>query len=175
MIRRSGLGAVLALTLVWLMFWGEISLVHVVTGVLAAIVVLAVFPLPRMANPPVLALWPAVVLVVRFSWDLVKASIHVAWLAFRPGPPVTGAVLDIRLRCQDDLLQTITAEMIALVPGTVVIDLDGPSGLLTIHALQVSTPEELEAVRQMVLDQEERVVRALGRREEMQRVLEADR
>lgn len=171
--RRIHLPSVLWLTVVWMMLWGDISVFMVITGLLAAMTVLVVFPLPRLENPPVVAPWAMVVLVVRFVWDLVKASIHVAWLVFRPGPTVGGIVMDIHLRCRDDLLQTITAEMVALVPGTVVIDLDGQSGLLTIHALDVRTDEEIEAVRQLVLGQEERVVRALGRKDEIERVLEA--
>ena len=50
--------------------------------------------------------------------------------------------------------------MIALVPGTVVIDLDSRQRLLTLHALEVRTPKEAQDIRHRVLGQEARVVRA---------------
>ena len=85
---------------------------------------------------------------------------QVAWLAIRPGPTVGGVVVDLRLRSDNDLFQTITAEMVALVPGTVVVDLDGQRRLLTLHVLDISTRQEAEEVRHRVLAQEARVLRA---------------
>ena len=148
------------LTLVWVMLMGEVTLGNVVGGVLAALVVQVVFPLPSLVMGVRLRPWSFLVLVVRFLWDMTVASVQVAWLAIRPGPVVGGVVVDLRLRSDNDLFQTITAEMVALVPGTVVVDLDGASRLLTLHVLDISTRQEAEEVRHRVLAQEARVLRA---------------
>jgi multicomponent Na+:H+ antiporter subunit E len=153
---------VLWLTAVWVLLWGNVSWANVLSGLVLACIVLVAFPLPRLIvgvrlRPAAFA-W----LLVRFLWDLVFASCVVAWQAVRPGPVVGGRVLKVRLQAEGELFQTITAEMTALVPGTVVIDLDGQSRILTLHALDVETDEEVEQVRQQVLALERRVLRALA-------------
>lgn len=160
-LRRGSPLSVLWLTLVWVLLWGTFDALTVVGGVLVSLAVLAFFPLPRVPVRLRVRPFATLVLTSRFLYDLVVASFHVAWLTVRPGEPVRGVVMDLQLAGDDELLQTITAEMVALVPGTVVIDLDPLQRLLTLHALQVSTPREAQLVRRRVLAQEARVLRAL--------------
>lgn len=164
--RRLSWWSVFWLTAVWVLLWGSPSAVVVAGGVLTAVLVLVVFPLPRVRVRLRLRPWAFVVLVARFLADVVVASFQVAWLTVRPGPPVRGVVMDLELAGDDELLQTITAEMTALVPGTVVVDLEPSTRLLTLHALDVSTPREAKAVRRRVLGQEARVLRAFDPRAE---------
>ena len=153
--------SVVLLTIVWVMLMGEVTVGNVLAGVLVATFVMVVFPLPPLAVGIRPRLVGIVVLVLRFLWDLTVASIEVSWLTVRPGRPVTGVVVDLRLRSSNELLQTITSQMVGLVPGTVVIDLDSQHRVLTLHMLDISTREEAEAVRRRVLAQEARVIRAL--------------
>ncbi|WP_109472762.1 Na+/H+ antiporter subunit E [Ornithinimicrobium cavernae] len=150
----------LMLTVVWVMLMGEVSVGNVLAGVLVAFLVQLVFPLPSVTLGVHFRPVAFVVLAVRFLWDMTTASVQVAWLAVRPGPTVSGVVVDLRLRSDNDLFQTITAEMVALVPGTVVIDLDGERRLLTLHVIDVTTRQQAEVVRHRVLAQEARVLRA---------------
>ena len=153
--------AVLWLTLVWVMLWGEVTPMTVVGGAMVAVIVLALFPLPhvfmRLRPRP----WPLIVLIARFSYDLVTASFQVAWLALRPGPPPGGVVMDMEMMGDDELLQVLTGEMVTLVPGSVVIERDPATRVLTIHALDVRTRQEAERMRRRVRAQEARVLRAL--------------
>lgn len=160
-VRRVSPFPVLWLALVWVLLWGTFDPLTIVGAFVVALAVLVFFPLPRV--PVRLRVRPVatVVLISRFLFDLVVASFHVAWLTVRPGEPVRGVVMDLQLAGDDELLQTITAEMVALVPGTVVIDLDPLQRLLTLHALQVGTPRQAQLVRRRVLAQEARVLRAL--------------
>lgn len=157
---RVSWGAVLWLTVVWVALWGVPTPVTLVGGLLVAVVVLLLFPLPRVQVRFVLRPVATAVLLGRFLYDLVAASLEVSWLAIAHGPQTRGAVMDIELAGDEELLQTITAEMVALVPGTVVIDLEPHQRLLTIHALSVTTLREAQMVRRMVLGQEARVLRA---------------
>ena len=159
--RRISLPGVLWLALVWVLLWGSFSPLTIVGGLVVAVLVLLAFPLPRVPISLRPRPWPLVVLLFRFLFDLFVASFQVAWLAVRPGSPVRGVVLDLRLAGDDELLQTLTAEMVALVPGTVVIDLEPGERLLTLHALGVTTPRQAQQVRWRVLGQEARVLRAL--------------
>lgn len=158
--RGISLGPVLWLTFIWCLLWGTFDPLTLIGGLLVSVVVLVAFPLPRVPISMRVRPVATMVLSARFLFDLVVASTQVAWLTVRPGPVTRGVVLDLVLACDDELLQTITAEMIALVPGTVVIDLDSRQRLLTLHALEVRTPKEAQEVRRRVLGQEARVVRA---------------
>lgn len=161
LLRQLSWGSVLWLTVVWVVLWRSPSVLTVVGGLAVALLVLLVFPLPRVRVSLRLHPWGAVVLVTRFLWDLTVASLQVAWLAVAHGPTTRGVVMDIQLVAKEELLQTITAELVALVPGTVVIDLDARERVLTLHALSVDDAKDAQAVRRMVRAQEARVVRAL--------------
>lgn len=152
---------ILWLTLVWVMLWGEVTPMAVVGGLLIAVAVLGLFPLPHVVMRLRPRLWPMTVLVTRFLYDLVTASFQVSWLAVRPGRTAGGVVMDLELMGDDELLQVLTAEMLTLVPGSVVIELDPATRVLTIHALDVRTRQEAERMRRRVRAQEARVLRAL--------------
>lgn len=157
---RVSWGAVLWLTAVWVLLWGVPTPMTVVGGLLVAIAVLVVFPLPRVRLSLVLRPLATLVLFSRFLWDVLVASLEVSWMAVARGPRTRGSVMDIQLMGDDEFLQTITAEMVALVPGTVVIDLEPHERLLTLHALDVTTLKQAQQVRRRVLAQEARVLRA---------------
>ena len=158
--RRISPGSVVWLTAVWVLLWGVPTPLTVVGGLLVAVTVLLLFPLPRVQVSMVVRPTATVVLLARFFWDLVRASLEVSWLAVARGPTTRGAVMDIELAGDEELLQTITAEMVALVPGTVVIDLELHERLLTLHALDVTNLRQAQTVRRRVLAQEARVLRA---------------
>ncbi len=156
-------GPLLGLTLIWVLLWGELTVGNALAGAALATLILVVFPLPPLAVGLTVRPVATLVLFGRFAYDVLVASVQVAWLAVRPGHTPRGVVVDLRLRSRNELFQTVTAEMVALVPGTVVIDLDSPNGVLTLHALDVSTRAEAERVRRHVLAQEARVIRAFDR------------
>lgn len=161
LLTRTPWLPLLWLTLVWVLLWGNVSVANVLSGLVLASLVVVAFPLPRLRAGIVLRPWPFVVLVSRFFLDLVVASVQIAAVAFRPGPPPRGMVVDMHLRGDSELLQTLTAEMTALVPGSVVIDLEADSRRLTLHVFDASTREQAERTRRRVLAQEARVLRAL--------------
>lgn len=150
------------LTVIWVALQGSITWGNVLAGVALGGLVLLVFPLPRLITGVRLRPWAFLVLMVRFQVDLIFSSCRVAWQAVRPGPVVDGVVMDVWLRGRATLFQTIVAEMTALVPGTVVIDLVSETGQLTLHALDVHTPDEIAQIRRDVLALERRVMRALA-------------
>lgn len=147
----------------WILLWGNLSWFNVFTGLLVAVFVMLLFPLPRMRVPLVVRPIATVVLVVWFVVDLVRASVHVAWLAVRPQKPEGGSLVRVRLRSDEELFQTIVAEMTGLVPGTVVIDLDHRHQELLLHCLDVHTAQGRQRIRRQVLAQEVRVLKALDR------------
>lgn len=149
------------LTLVWVLLWGELHLGNVLAGLLIALAVTVLLPLPAVASGGRLRPLGLLRLVAYFARDLVVASVEVGAQAFRPRPPVS-AVIGVRLRSSSDLYLTLTAELCSLVPGSIVVEAHRLTRTLYVHVLDVETAGGVEAARQSVLDQEERVLRAIA-------------
>lgn len=150
------------LVLVWIMMWGSLSPTIVLGGVVVAFAVLVAFPLPPIAFDGKIRPLQFVVLVTRFAGDLVAASLHVVWLSIRPAAVPLGAVIQIDLRSRSELYLTITAELISLVPGSLVIEVSRTHSRLYLHILAAKDPAGVEKARAAALAQERRVVEALG-------------
>lgn len=157
---------VVVLTVIWVLLWGAVTPTIVVGGVLAALLVVTVFPFPTAPWTWVVRPWPTLVLTARFLWDLVRASVEVSWFAVRPSGPPPSALLRIDLRSRSELLMTITSELVCLVPGSLLVELDSEEGAIYLHVMSAATGEDIEAFRQSVLEQERRVVRAFAPRAE---------
>ena len=85
------------LTVLWLMLWGSLSPLAIVGGLCVALAAMAVFPFPAMSWEVTVRPWPAVVAVARFVFDVLAASVQVAWLAVRPAKPPLGAIIEVQL------------------------------------------------------------------------------
>jgi multicomponent Na+:H+ antiporter subunit E len=164
---RSRLPVVIALTIVWVLLWGNVGPLTVVGGALVALLVMTVFPFPAVTWHGRFRPLAAARLVATFFADLFVASGQVAWIAVRPSPPPRSAVIRVQLATRSEFLLTITAELISLVPGSLLIELDSRRGLIWLHLLDGSTPAKVERARAKALAQEARVIAALGSESEM--------
>lgn len=158
---------ILWLTAVWVLLWGEITWGNVVNGVLLGLLVttgLRMTPIDFHGRVHPGAL---LVLLGRFALDLVRASFEVSLVALRPRYTPRGAVICVQLRSHSDLYLTLTAELVSLVPGSIIVEAHRLTGRLYVHVLDVETSGGIEAARRSVLDQEARVLRALASDEEL--------
>jgi multicomponent Na+:H+ antiporter subunit E len=161
--RRSlQLPVVLWLTVVWVALWGDLSFANVLAGLVLGTVVGVVFPLPplrmHLRVRPLRLAW----LIVHFLWDVVVASYQVAvrTLDFRHQP--RNAVIEVDLRTDSDFVLTVVAEMVSLVPGSLVVEARASTHTLFLHVLDVGDLAGVEAFRRQVFALERRVVLALG-------------
>lgn len=159
---RGHLASAIALMAVWVMLWGRLSWANVVFGLVVAVAIQLLFPMPPLVSTLRLHPWGLVRLAARFGYDLVTASAHVAWLAVRPRPVGVGAIIDVPLRLRDDVRRTVVAELTSLVPGTVVIDLDPERSILTIHVLDITDVDLLRVECAKIHALEDRVERAMS-------------
>ncbi|WP_211225907.1 Na+/H+ antiporter subunit E [Nocardioides alkalitolerans] len=157
---------ILVLTLVWWILWGSYSALSLVGGVLVAVGVCFVFPLPPLKMRLQFNAWAAVVLLGRFVFDVFRASAQVAWLTLFPPKPLMNALVEVRLRSRSDFVLTVVAELVSLVPGSVVVEAHRSSHTLFLHSIDIRDQEGIDRVRANVLAQEDRVVRAFGGLEE---------
>lgn len=159
-----------ALVALWMLLWGTLSWLSLLTGVVVAVVVMRVFYLPAVELTGRLnVLWLAV-FAVRFLGELVGASFLVAAQAFgrRDGP--ANAVLAVELRSASDFMTTATALALSLIPGTTVVEVDRYRSILYVHALRVGDAEGVEKARAHVLRVERTLVRAIGSRDDLARI-----
>lgn len=158
------------LVLVWVMLWGTWSVGTILAGVVVAVGIAVLLPLPRVALDRHVRPFRLFRLLLVFLRDLVVASVHVAWLAVRPGPAPRNAVVGVRLQTESDLVLTIVTEMLTLVPGSVVIEVSQAEHTLYAHVLDMPDVAHVDEFRGRVLELEERVVRAIGSNQDVARL-----
>ena len=155
------------LVLVWNLLWGTWSWANLIGGVALALAVTLLLSLPPVVGGTQLHPKAFVVFVGWFVVDLVSSAALVAWQTVRPRGIGRSAIIQVQMRTDSDLLFTILAESLTLVPGSMVIDVDRERRTLSLHILHVEDERDVERQRSSVLAQEERVVRAFGSADEI--------
>ncbi|MGB2765591.1 MAG: Na+/H+ antiporter subunit E [Propionicimonas sp.] len=154
--------AVVLLAAVWVMLWGEPSLLNIGFGLILGWLITVVFRLPPIRFYGRLHPWGLLVLVVSTSWDLARASVQLSLLAFRPGLDLRPGIVKLPLRSHNDLFQVAIAELISIVPGTLVVETTRHPRTLYLHVVDLSAPGAVEYEREHAAGLERRLVRAFG-------------
>jgi multicomponent Na+:H+ antiporter subunit E len=150
------------LVLVWILLWGTWSWANLLSGLLVALGVLTLLPLPHVVGGTRVRLVPLLTFAGHFVVDLFTSGAEVAWQALRPGGVRRTAIVQVRLRVDSDLLLTMVAEATSLVPGSLVLDLDRKQRVMTLHLLPVRDLADVARKKAHVLVVERRLVRAFG-------------
>jgi multicomponent Na+:H+ antiporter subunit E len=155
------------LVVVWMLLWGTWSWANLISGAVLALGVTVLLPLPPVVGGAHLHPGHLLVFVGQFLLDLVRSGALVAWQTIRPQGIGRSAIIEVQMRTDSDLLLTIVAEAVTLVPGSLVIDMDREQRTLAIHVLHVRDEADVAWRRASVLAEEERVVRAFGSADEI--------
>ena len=159
--------AILVLALIWMVLWGTYSLVDLLVGLALGWLITVTFPLPAVRYHGRLRPLGLVRLILATLRDLAVASWRLAGAAFAPRIGFRPAVVRVRLRSRSDLYQVETAELISIVPGSIVIDARRSARVLYLHLLDVSGPGGVESAKAEALRVERRVLHAMGSRAEI--------
>ena len=151
------------LTVVWVLLWGTVTVKIVVGGVLVAAAVTALFPLPVLPRLPFRP-WPLLRLGGFLLKDLVVSGGQVSWQTLRHGRRARAGIVAVPLLTDVERIVTLIAAAAALTPGSFVLQIDRPGGLLYVYALGLREPGDAERVRRQMARLQERVVRAVGAR-----------
>ena len=163
--------AVTLLTAAWVMLWGDPSLLNIVFGALLAWVITVVFWLAPIRYYGRVHPWRAVVLVLVQLRELAVASVQLALVAFRPGMKLKPGIIRVDLRSNNDLYQVAVAQLISIVPGTLVVETARRPRVLYLHVFDLPDAAAIEHQRQHALAIEERLVRAVGSAADIEAVL----
>ncbi|MFD3743945.1 Na+/H+ antiporter subunit E [Nocardia sp. NPDC058633] len=129
------------LTAVWVALWGGLSFANALAGVVVALIVTLALPLPSVPVAGRFHPLSFLALIAVGTYYTLESSLQVAWFAIRPsGPPVSG-VLRVHLSIQSDLVLVICADLLNLIPGTMVLEIDRARCVVYVHVLDVGSDE----------------------------------
>ena len=127
------------LILVWILLWGTVSPANILSGLTIALVITLLLPLPVVPIEGRVHLLSLLRLIGQVAYLLVLSSVQVAWLAVKPGPPPLTAVLRARLAVKSDLVLALGANILTLIPGSIVLEIDQTRSVLYVHVIDVGS------------------------------------
>jgi multicomponent Na+:H+ antiporter subunit E len=149
------------LVTLWLLAWGEASVANLLSGVVAATVLLVAFP-PRHRSDAAVRLSPLGVarLAAYVGGQLVKSNLLMTRQVLRPPSPVVPGVLAHRLHHPADEVITVVSSVIALSPGTMTVDVAPDSSWIYVHFFHL---DDIDAARRSLAHLEELAIGAIAR------------
>ncbi|MEM8706259.1 MAG: Na+/H+ antiporter subunit E [Actinomycetota bacterium] len=150
------------LVVVWMALWRDPSIANLVGGLLVAIGITTLFPLPKQETS--LRVRPLALL--RFlghaTLAIIRANVFVAWEVITPGNRTNVGVVAVDLRESHPVVITLVSHAIGLAPGTFVVDVeDGGDGPVRIY-VHVLHLREVEDLRNDVLELERLALAAVA-------------
>ncbi|MFT4230172.1 MAG: Na+/H+ antiporter subunit E [Microbacterium sp.] len=158
------------LVALWMLLWGQFTVLALVTGIAVAVIVTRVFRLPAVELSGRVNVWWGLVFVVEFLVALVHGSLAVALQVLDVRRQPGAAVIAVPLRSDDDLIMTHVAVTASLIPGSLILEADRDRRILYLHVIGVRSAADLAAQKRSVLHWEERIVRAVGSRAQLDRL-----
>ncbi|WP_082929434.1 MULTISPECIES: Na+/H+ antiporter subunit E [Mycobacteriaceae] len=131
------------LILVWTLLWGTVSAANILGGLVVALIITVLLPLPPVPVEGRLHILSLLRLVGVVAYYLVISSAQVAWLAIKPGPPPLTAVLRAHFAVRSDLVLALAANIVNLTPGTIALEIDQTRRMMYIHVIDVGSDRAL--------------------------------
>lgn len=151
------------LTLVWMLLWGNISAANILSGLAVSLVITLLLPLPPVAIEGRLHPLSLLRLVVLTSYYLVLSSLQLAWLAIKPGPPPRTAVLRAHLAIKSDLVLALAVNVINLIPGSIVLEIDQTRRMIYVHVIDVGSEKSVQRFYRQIADVERLMIASFER------------
>nr|WP_274636694.1 Na+/H+ antiporter subunit E [Microbacterium bovistercoris] len=157
----------------WMLLWGQFTVLAFVSGLVVALVVTRVFRLPPAELSGRINLWWGLVYIVTFLGAVVVGSLTVAWQAVDWRRQPGAAIIAVPLRTDDDLIMTHVGVTASLIPGSLVVHTDRERRIIYLHFIGVRSMADVEKLRRNVQHWEARIVRAVGSRAQLQQLRDA--
>ncbi len=151
------------LILVWILLWGTLSAANVLSGLLVALVIILLLPLPSVPVEGRVHPMSLLRLIVTVGYYLVLSSVQVAFLAIKPGPPPLSAVLRAHLAVKSDLVLALAVNIFNLIPGSIVLEIDQRRRMLYMHVIDVGNERSVARFYRQVNEVERQLVSTFER------------
>ncbi|MEU5999400.1 MULTISPECIES: Na+/H+ antiporter subunit E [unclassified Streptomyces] len=167
--RRLDLSLIAWLTVIWMLLWSGPTWGNLISGIVVAVALCLVFPLPAVDLALRLRPLGIVRLAGYMAYDMVVSSATVTRQALT-GRRRPAAVIAVQLRCRTDLMIAATAVATSCVPGGALVEVNGATATLYLHMSDADDRDMVRRTRRDVWRLEALVVRAFGTRDEITRV-----
>jgi multicomponent Na+:H+ antiporter subunit E len=151
------------LVLVWILLWGTFSAANILSGLLIALVITLMLPLPAVPVEGRLHPLSLLRLILTVGYYLVLSSVQVAFLAVKPGPPPLSAVLRAHLAVKSDLVLALAVTIFNLIPGSIVLEIDQRRRMLYMHVIDVGNEAAVARFYRQVTEVERLLVSTFER------------
>lgn len=132
-------GVLFWLTAVWVALWGRVSAANVLAGAAVGAVIMVALPLPWIPVRGRVRLLPLTKLAAVSVYYGLESSLQLAWFALRPGPPPVSGVLKVHFAFNSDLVLVLCTNLLNLIPGTMVLELDREQCVVYVHVIDVGS------------------------------------
>lgn len=150
------------LTVVWVLLWGTLSPATIVGGVVVAVLVTWLFPLPPMRDPMPFRPLRLLALAGFLGLDLIRSAADVAWETVWHGPRARAGIVAVPLLCGSARAVALVAGAVALSPGSYVLQIDRAHSTFWVYTLGLRGPGDVERVRRAMLVMQRKVIAAVG-------------
>lgn len=96
-----------------------------------------------------------------FLWELIIASLAVAYEVVRPGHNMKPGIIAVPLDAKSDLAITIFSSLVTLTPGTLSLDVSADKSHLFVHAMYITKGDSATLASELKNGFERRVIRVL--------------
>jgi multicomponent Na+:H+ antiporter subunit E len=137
---------VAVLVVLWLLAWGDLSLANLVSGVAVAILLLVAFPPDRRESDHVrVSLVGVARLLVHVARQIVISNVQMTGTILRRRTGIDPGVLAHELREPSDEVLALMTSVIALSPGTMVVDVSRDASTIYVHFLKLHDADAARA------------------------------
>ena len=151
------------LILVWMLLWGTVSAANILSGLVIALVITLLLPLPPVPIEGRLHPVSLIRLIGQVGYYLVLSSVQVAWLAVKPGPPPRTAVLRAHLALKSDLVLALAVNVINLIPGSIVLEIDQTRRMIYVHVIDAGSDRSVSRFYHQVAEVERLMIASFER------------
>jgi len=146
------------LVVVWILLWGDVSIANILGGAAVAVALLVAFPgdRPEPGQRYVVRPVPFVALVWFLAKQLVRSNVLLAREVISRQSLLRTAVISAPLLTRSPALINATCNLMALNPGTLVIEIDEPAGVIFVHVFYLHDLDEvvrdIDHLQRLVID-----------------------
>ena len=152
-------GRIVGLMVLWVMLWGDLSVANIASGLAVAAGVVFLFPTGDRHRRAIARPGPTLRLLGVIGREMVVSNALLTRDVLSRRPRLDPGVVDCPLSCTSAWVGALVANVIALSPGTMAVDIDVDEFLLRIHVLRLTDPDD---ARRYVARLEALIVHAFG-------------
>lgn len=151
---------VMVLVAVWLILWSDVSAANVVSGLVVAVGIVALFP-PWREGSFVVRPLHAAHFVGHFAYKLIQSSVTMTRTILDPRDRTRSGIVAVPIMECSDAMITLIADAVSLTPGTLTVEVTREPPTLFVHALDA---RDVEQVHREVRSLQVLAIKAFGDR-----------